>query len=206
MTAAPADGRNGTLSVTGYGSRLVRVERISYGIEIYSEQAAASNGKVFYPGWLLDSDFSIGLLHLNIADRDGFNRWMQTYMEKVTSGNLSHGAMLVQVPVRDFARSAIPMGELGFGDSVQQQSGKAYRTTLVFRGATDPMSPKLASSFQKAKNGAADSAPYYPSTGQKKGAESLDGTIFDDRPPNVIDRLIGSGSGSTRISRGAGGA
>lgn len=200
-----AEGFNGLLSVTGYGSRTVRVERIRYSVEAYSEQAASAHGKAFYPQWLQDSDFGIDIVHVSATERDKFNGWLGAYMERVTRGTIAHGSMLVQVPTRRFARTAVPKGTLNFGDTIQQQS-KGYRTSLLFQGATDPMATLSASAFRAARKNPSESAPYFPSTGQKKGAESLDGTIFDQRPQSAIDHLLGTDSGSTRISKGLGGA
>ena len=185
-----AEGLNGLLSVTGYGSIAVRVEKIRYGVEIYSEQADSANGKAYYPGWLQDSDFSLDIVHPTVGNRDAFNKWMRVYMTKATSGSLSHGAVLVRVPGRKFARNAIPQGTLNYGDSIDQNA-RAYRTTMVFRGATNPLSTGSASSFRKAKSDAASSAPFYPSTGQKKGAESLAATIFDETDHALISHLLG---------------
>ncbi len=203
--AGAKEGFNGLLSVTGYGSLTVRVEKIRYAVEIYSEQASSAHGKVFYPGWLQDADFSLELVHVSLADRDAFNRWMRGYMTKVTTGGVSQGSVLVRVPGRRFVRRAIPMGTLNLGDSIAQ-SGKAYRTALVFRGATDPIAIKAASAFRAAKTDPATSAPFYPSTGQKKGAESLDGTIFDEGGEQSVDRILGSLGGSTRTGLGPGGS
>lgn len=183
-----AEGLNGLLSVTGYGSRTVRVERITYSVEIYTEQASSAHGKAFYPGWLQDSDFGLDIVHLSIAERDRFNDWLGTYMERVSRGTISQGSMLVRVPARRFARRAVPSGTLTFGDALAQQ-GKGYRTSILFQGATDPISTRSASAFRAARINPRGSAPFYPSTGQKKGAESLDGTIFDESGEQSLARV-----------------
>lgn len=199
------EGLNGRLLVSGYGSRTVRVERINYSVEIYTEEASSAHGKAFYPGWLQDSDFGLDIVHLSVSERDKFNTWLRTYMTRVTSGGIAQGSMLVQVPARKFARRAVPSGTLNFGDALNQQ-GKGYRTSLLFKGATDPISIRSASAFRAARTDPEVSAPFYPSSGQKKGAESLDGTIFDTSGDDALSRLIGSGYGATRVSQGLGGA
>ena len=183
------EGFNGLLAVTGYGSRTVRVARVGYGVEIYSEQESNAQSKAFYPGWLQDPDFTLEILHATLAERDGFNQWLSTYMERVTRGSIAQGSMLVYVPTRNFTRRAVPTGTLTLGDSINAQ-GKAYRTTLTFRGATDPMSAKAASSFRAAKVDPKGSAPFYPAGSQKKGEESLDGTIFDAATDPAVAALL----------------
>jgi hypothetical protein len=176
--AHAAVGNNALLSVSGYGMVTTRVETISYGVQAFSKESEAVNYKAFYPGWIQDVGFSLVLVFKDASERDAMNNWVHTYMTRVTTGAISRGSMLVAVPTRNFYRRAVPMGTLLYGDS-RDQSGKAYRTNLVFAGATDPMNVNAASSFQAQKNDAKNS-PYYPGSAQAAGAESLAGTIFDE--------------------------
>lgn len=199
--AGAVEGLNGLLSVKGFGSRTVRVEKIQFSVEIYSEEAANSQTKAFYPAWLQDSDFGLELVALTLSERDGFNTWLAGYMAYASTGRLSTPAMTVSVPGRNFSRQAIPTGTLNFGDTIEQQ-GKAYRTAMVFRGATDPLALTSGSFFKAAATDPTLSAPYYPSGDQKKGAEALDGTIFDTSGGDAaLVRIFGSDPRALRIHR-----
>lgn len=193
IAGAPA-GFNCRLSVSGYGSYAVRVERIRYSVEIHAESAAAANYRVFYPGWLQDPQFALAIVHLTAAERDRFNDWMAAYMRKVTSSQIAEGAMSVQVPVRRFNRTGVPLGTLVYGDSVGQ-AGSAYRTDLVFGGAYDPVSRDSISKFRAAKKDASTSANFYPAAAQKGGAETLAGTIFDTAKYVDMDTVLGGRQG-----------
>lgn len=199
--AGAAEGFNGQLAVTGYGSKTVRVEKVQYTVNVYSNEAANAQTKAFYPGWLQDSDFGLDLVSLDIDERDSLNRWLTGYMSYASTGRLSAPVMAVRVPARNFARLAIPTGTLVFGDSLHQQ-GQGYRTSLVFHGATNPVAIKNASSFKAAQVDPTLSAPFYPNGSQKSGAEALDGTIFDDSGgDNALVRVFGKDPRALRIHR-----
>ena len=196
------EGFNGLLTVTGYGSKTVRVESIRFGTDIYSEQADAATTKAFYPGWLQDSSFSLVLVFKTAAERDAINDWLAEYMRRVTSNRLKQGSMLAQVPVRRFVRRAVPQGTLTYGDDIGN-AGRAYRLDLLFVGATDPIAASAASRFRPARVDAKNSAPFYPSSEQKSGAESLDGTIFDESGASSLARVQASLANGSRFDPGA---
>lgn len=179
MAGAKA-GYNGSLTVKGYGSANVRVERILYGMAVISHEAVAANRKVYYPNKVVSNSFGMALIFAKWSEREAFSKWVSDYMKKVTTGQIANGSMLVSVPGRKFARSAVPSGTLEFGDDITQ-SGRAYRLTLNFIGATRPMLAKDTSRFRNSTNKIL--ATFYPGGTQKAGAESLAGTLFDTAAP-----------------------
>ena len=172
-------GFNGKLAVTGYGSMVVRVEKIGYGLGVISSEASAAHYKVFYPHIVTSGSFTLTLLLKNWAEREALNKWVSGYIRKVTTGQLSHGNVLATVPVRRFSKSGVPTGGLQYGDDIAE-SGKIYRVALSFAGASTPLTARDASKFRaaKAKDDAALAA-FYPGGSQRGGAESLAGTLFD---------------------------
>lgn len=178
IAGAPA-GYNTKFSVAGYGSHVVRTDRIATTVHVISSEAASAQAKTFYPHIITSDSFSLAVVFLNWNEREATAKWFRTYMEKITRGEIPRGSMLVQIPARRFVWLGVPEGTLTYGDDVSQ-AGRAYKLNLSFAGATDPTN--VSSSFNRARKDWEISSAFYPVGSQVAGAESLAGTIFDATP------------------------
>lgn len=176
---------NGQISGPSAGVRKIRVMTIDFGLDIIS--SADSEGRsrrAFYPIDVEGSSFQISIGFISWEEREAFNQWMNRFMVSVSEGTAKNGVLTIRCPVRNFLRTAVPQGDLVYGEGVQDV---AYTTTMTFEGAYDPTDPNLsakkqgASYFKQAENSSV-SRYFYPVGIQVSGAETADSTIFGSTP------------------------
>lgn len=184
IAGAPV-GYNARITAAGYGSRLLRCLRVSYGVQVNTTDDEAASARATYPLARVIPSFTLVVSLHTLAERDAFNAWVREYMRQVTTNQRVSGYMNVTVPSRNFSRSGVPVGPLTYG----ARSGDFWWPTQIsFVGVTDPVSAVGASTVPGASRYVGPSkdttdAPYfYPAGTQKAGAESLEGTFFDPRP------------------------
>lgn len=175
-------GYNGYIGSTGYGRRRVRVIRLKRKVSQPADQEAEGRRRrAFYPMIVTSSGFEIDVVHISYAERGKFNRWLRRWMEMVVDGTAPSGVMTVSIPHYRFTQVCVPETDLNYGEGVTDYG---YITTLGFVGASDAIDLDLGarmagvSYFQMPKNNQT-SKYFYPAGRQVAGAESLDGTIFD---------------------------
>lgn len=179
-------GYNCRLSVRDYGSRLVRVESLSFPMEIITSEAAGTVGRVMYPLQIELPGFSVDVVFITRQERDSFNDWVSEYMRRVASNQHIGGYFYVVVPARRFAQCGVPIGPLMYGDWVGMLG---YHMTLQFVGAQQPLSAVGYNSDHGVsyyKPPTADQAQaryFYPSGTQLSGRGVLEGTLYDPIPP-----------------------
>ena len=180
-------GYNCRFSVRSYGSRVVRVTSLSYGVEAITKVDEAAATMVLYPLARETPSFTLELVFLSYAEREGFTAWLSTYMRRVVANQKIGGYVYVVVPARRFARNGVPIGPLPYGD---QMGMLGYPVTLPFVGVHDPISSvgqaqAAGVSYYRAPSKDTAQAPaFYPSGSQTAGAESLEGTFYDPTPPD----------------------
>lgn len=177
-------GVNGVFSTKNFGSYSVRISQIQYGLDIIASQGESATRQAFYPVAYDGSSWSLVLLFTDYADREKFNDWMRTYMEKVLQGHGFYASMTVNCPARNFIRVGIPQDQIDYGEGI---ADVGYQTSINFLGVTDPTDPNRnvltsgVSYFKWPKNDK-QSRYFYPAGKQLSGAASLAGTIFDPTP------------------------
>lgn len=175
-------GFNGHIGSVGVGKRRIRVTKLDQKVSIIASEDEAKRRRAFYPKIVTSSGFTMEIVFLSYEERASFTRWLSNYMDSVVSDTAESGVMTVSVPKYEFVRTCIPETELEYGEGT---TDLAYTLTMGFVGASDPVSLDLGgrmsgvSFFQMPKNNLT-SKFFYPSGRQVKGAESLDGTMFDD--------------------------
>lgn len=190
LSHAPA-GFNCLLSASGYGARAVRAVRLQYGMEIIENSShKARHRSGYYPIAVHESDFSVTVVHVTVKERDSFNLWLRSYVERVLDGGRVSGYIRVQIPSSNFSMTGVPKGTLLYGEN-QYQANPAtgegvFYTPLVFEAAASPLG--VHSSTVKAARDRT-SAYFIPTGRQVAGAESLAGTIFDNSPDYVPPTL-----------------
>lgn len=177
------DGYNCRMSVSGYGSIYCRTVSITPALKIISSDQKAHRHRAFYPFITSGSSFSMTLVHASHAERETFNRWITTYLNKVLANESIGGTVLVEVPSRLFSRVAVPEEVVAnYGETVGDIS---YQTDLTFKGAKEPLSAIGKdnvggdSYIKAARNGNATSRYFYPTGTQVAGAAKADGVMFD---------------------------
>lgn len=174
-------GYNGYIGSSGYGRRRIRVIRLKRKVSIISNEEEGKRRRAFYPMMVTSSGFEIDVAHISYSERGKFNRWLSRWMEMVVDGTAPSGVMTVSIPHYNFTQVCVPETDLNYGEGVTDY---AYITTLGFVGASDAINLDLGarmagvSYFQMPKNNQT-SKYFYPAGRQVAGAESLDGTIFD---------------------------
>ena len=179
-------GFNGTIGSQGSGSRQVRVMALNQWIGIIagSQASESRSRRAMYPVVTTSSSFEVTLQFLSYAERQRFNNWLTNYMLSIVGGTAQSGVMTVSVPSRKFLKVAVPETEVTFGEGFNDVG---YTLTLGFCGATDPLDLDLGArmagiSYFKPPTSGRVTKFFYPAGEQVKGAESLDGTIFDTTP------------------------
>jgi len=179
---------NGLLSTSNLGSYRVRVDQIQFGLDITTTQGEAKTRAVLYPSAYESGSFSLVLHFMDWAEREKFNTWLQTYMEKTVNGHGFNATMHVSVPVRKFSRIAVPEDSVEFGEGVQDVG---YQSSVSFIGVVDPTDPKSnvlnsGVSYFKWPQKDKQSRHFYPAGVQVSGAANLEGTIFDTTPDPTV--------------------
>ena len=175
---------NGVFSTKNFGSYKVRIDQIQYGLDIIASQGESGVRQAFYPVAYDGSSWSMVLLFTDYADREKFNDWLRTYMEKVVQGHGFYASMTVNCPVRNFTRVGIPQDQIDYGEGI---TDVGYKVSLNFLGVTDPTDPNKSvlnsgiSYFQWPKKDKT-TRYFYPASKQLAGAADLAGTIFDPTP------------------------
>lgn len=178
-------GHSGRISSRGIGGRRIRVVALDFGLGIIAtSDGEARSRRAFYPVVTTGSSFTMTVAFISYEEREQFNQWMKDYMHSVARGTAKSGIMTIRVPARDFVRTAVPETDLAFGEGL---TDIGYLTSIGFIGASDPvnmnLSKKMAGiSYFKPPRGDQESSYFYPAGRQVRGAESLDGTIFDPDP------------------------
>lgn len=175
-------GYNALLTTDTAGAYRVRAIRLDLGFDVVSGSAEGKRRKVFYPGTTTTSAFTMQVAFPSWESREKFNKWLAGFMNKTIAGRGFKAAMRVEVPSRDFARNAVPLGPIQYGEGL---TDVGYTCDLNFVGATNPLdinfdSKRSRSYFAPPAAGGATSKFFYPSGVQVSGAESLDGALFDD--------------------------
>lgn len=156
---------------------------IDFGLDIIaSADSEARSRRAFYPVVTDGSRFTISVGFTSWTEREGFNKWLANFMRSVSEGSAKHGTMTVRCPNRNFVRVGVPQGPVVYGEGIRDV---AYTTDLAFVGATDPVDITVASKLVSAlqpKSLNASNRFFYPTGQQIKGAESLEGTLFDPTP------------------------
>lgn len=181
--AGAAEGYNSRLTARGYGSRLLRCERVGYPLEVGVAEDRAANSRSLYPLNRTSATFLISAVFQTWEEREAFNRWARQYMLKVATNQPISGYLYVEVPARRFARYGVLAGPLLYGEAV---GDKAYHVDLTFVGAQDPVGDSRTSYYQPAAKDRNDAPSFYPSGTQKAGAESLAGTLYDPKPAATV--------------------
>lgn len=176
-----AFGYNARISNVDLGSIDVRVESISHGTTINSQESIASQAKTFYPLKVSESPFVIRLLHRTRRERNVLNSWMREYMTKASSNAGVAGYLTVIVPSRGFNRKGVVQGTLGLGDSISLRE-RVYTTTLNFIASTDPAARIDVSRVRHSEDW--EILKHYPS-GQQAGW-SVEETVYDRGKDPVI--------------------
>lgn len=182
----PSSSFNATITSADFGSRQIRVTKISSPLNIVaSADSEARSRRAFYPTTVDGSAFRLVLAFKSYAERESFNTWMNKFMVGVSEGSAKHGTMTVQVPSRKFIQVGVPQGEVEYGQGVLDVG---YEMTLTFLGAKSPVNLSLSSkmagvSYLQDARSNPKAQFFYPSSNQVKGAASLDGAIFDTPGP-----------------------
>jgi hypothetical protein len=180
------EGLNCRLTVGGYGVFLCRTLRLTFSLNILSNEGEAATRRAFYPWVTSGSSFDMAVIHKTWEEREVFNAWVKGYMDRVAANQRISGSMKIEVPARRFHRVGVCQGSLAFGDKWDAPNATRL-TTLSFVGASEPISvaqgDTAGTSYYKApKVEAALGQHFYPSGRQVSGAESLEGTLFDATP------------------------
>lgn len=198
------DGFNCLLAVRKYGSKIVRCTDVSYPLTIGSNEDEAANRRVYYPLNQYIPGFTLGFEFVSRAERDSLNNWLLSYMRKVADNQSIGGYVFVQVPARNIAFNAIPLGPLTYGE--QTPPNLRYPASMQFQGAVSPVSGvgiKSAltgiSQFKLPSKDTRDAPYFYPAGNQKAGAVSLQGTLYDPIPVSTIPDTNQGGGGGRRI-------
>lgn len=182
---AKAKGYNGRISARGHGTQRLRVLGLNYGLGIIAtSDNQARNRRAFYPLITTGSSFTMTLGFVSWGEREQFNRWMQRFMDDVSSGAARYGTQTVVVPSYNFQRVGVPENDLVFGEGV---GDVLYQTSIEYIGASDPLNTDLSArrmgtAYYKKPRGSAEAGYFHPLGTQVAGAEVLDGTIFDPNP------------------------
>lgn len=178
-------GFNGQIGNRSYGSRRVRIMSIGYNLDIVaSADNEARSRRAFYPVATEGSSFRVDLGFVSWEDREAFNRWMSRFMVSVSEGSAKIGTLTVRCPSRNFIRVGVPQGNLEYGEGIKDV---AYAVRLTFTAATHPVDVSVGQrmtgiAYFKGPRDNAQAKFFYPGGKQIKGAESLEGTLFDDTP------------------------
>jgi hypothetical protein len=123
---------------------------------------------VLYPTRQDETDFTITLQFVVYKEFEDFSNWLLVYGRKV-SGDLVPVAMRVQIPGRNFDKTAVPTSGMRYGLSFDTIT---HTTRLTFVGVEDALSydSPLLSRFRVARNQEEISQFFYPS------GEQLDAT------------------------------
>lgn len=175
-------GYNGFLGSPGLGRRQIRVLEFTRKVSIIAGgEGEARNRRGFFAQMVTSSGFTMVVAFASYEERGQFNRWLGRYMESVVAGTAANGYMTVAIPYYDFVQICVPETDLDFGEGYKDG---LYTTTLGFVGASDPIDLDLSArmagvSYFQMPTDNVTSKYFYPAGRQVSGAESLDGTIFD---------------------------
>lgn len=177
------EGYNCSLSVTGYGARVVRINDINHGVDIDVAQDDTRDDTTYYTLNVTDAPFAVTCIFKTLAERDSLSQWLRGWAAASSANRRVSGFMTVRCPARRFVRTAVWEGGVVYGDTVGTVS---YTLTLTFRAAEDPTSAigqtdVLGDSrFQAASRDTAN-APYFYPAYYANGAsgDAPDGAIYD---------------------------
>lgn len=174
-------GFNAFIGSPGLGRRRIRVLDFTRKVSVISGESEAKNRRGFFAQMVTSSGFSITLAFVSYGERGQFNRWLSNYMQAVVDGTAANGYMTVAIPHYDFVQTCVPETDLDFGEGYKDG---LYTTQIGFVGASDPINLDLGArmagvSYFQMPTDNVTSKYFYPSGRQVSGAESLDGTIFD---------------------------
>lgn len=209
IAKAPA-GYNCLLSISGYGSRTVRCQSVSYGVAISTTEDNSAHSRTLYPLSEYVAAYDLALSFTTRTERDKFCTWLRTYMNRVSRNEKVSGYVYVQVPARRQAFNGVPIGRLLYGDALP--TDLTYPLGIRFIGVADPISAvggktasaKLISTFQGPKEDRQNAPYFYPAGRQKSGAESLAGTLYDPvyvPPPAPRKKAPTGGGGGGPVPR-----
>jgi hypothetical protein len=202
------EGFNCLMVIRQYGSKAVRCLDVAYGLNIGSTEDEAAARRVYYPLNQYIAAYDLVLAFTSRGERDAFNHWVQTYMQRASANQKIGGYVYVQVPARNIAFNGVPLGPLTYGDTIPNDL--YYPTNIRFVGTVSPISAVGNSSvlsgvsqFRLPTKDTTDAPFFYPGGTQKSGASSLEGTLYDPTPPTVKPKKKQDtgGGGGGRIDR-----
>jgi hypothetical protein len=199
MTSIGTRVNNCTLDAPGYGTRAERCTVLQYGKNLIAEDSETRRRKAFYAQIATSGTWYITLTFPDFAEKEDFNLWLSRYFARVIDVYESPlMPITVTVPSRNFKKVGYPIGEITFGDNVDEL---VWDVILAFKSATDPtISTSYASKFLPPLR---DSAAqfFYPSsslssdpvtTGNYDGVAETEGVSGSD--PIVTVVLPGGGT------------
>lgn len=176
-------GFNGSVSAEGFGTKKIRIESIVFGLGIIANEDEARRRRVFYPVVTTGSSFTMTIAFISYDERTAWSSALQRFAEDTIDGILSSGVMTIRCPSRDFLRTAVldKDNQIEFGEGVGDMK---YTADVSFCGASDPtnldLSQRMAGiSYFSGPKRDQQSQYFYPGGRQIKGAEDLDGAMFD---------------------------
>jgi len=129
-------GFNGKIEHATLGTLYICVGTIRRNVSINTAEDAASQAKTMYPLYVSQGGTTLTLLHKDHAARNKVNRWIERFLVRSSSDQLSHNYVDVSVPNRRFRRRAMIQGTLTYGETV---GDGLLTTTLTLVGAADPV-------------------------------------------------------------------
>lgn len=199
--ANPPTPFNGAISSDVVGTYRLRVRRLTLGLNVVSSEAEGRERRVFYPATTTSSAFIMEIQFPSYESRTKFSTWLESYMHGVMSGRGFRAAMKVTVPSRNFAREAIPVGPVLYGEAL---TDTVFSVQLNFVGAADALdisleTKKSHSYFVLPKKGVATSQFFYPGGQQLTGAQSLEGSLFDYADPTSTTAPVDPQGGAQEV-------
>lgn len=168
----PNQACNCWLIAEDFGSKRVRVPKLSHGMDITGNTDSAKGYKAFYPIRRSKGSVSVSFVFPSYRSFDIFSKWMEAYGRRLASTNDQAGPMRVMIPAMNFNITAIPTSGWSRGDSV---GSVVYTSTVNFdaAGTASDFENVELSRFRKPLRGWQDSRFFYPS-GRQTGFSIAD--------------------------------
>jgi len=132
----PSPAKNGSFSVSGYGSIDVLVTRITHGVKFIADTTGARGHRTVMPKRLTSGSCEVTILHTKRSEYQEVNEWLKVYAETIANPDGNMGVMRVRCPVVRFDRLCIPSTGIRFGAAWSEFT---WEQTIGFAGASDPI-------------------------------------------------------------------